>query len=61
MALGYGLPNDIGDAYIFLMNNCQEHDQVYFFGFSRGAYTARAVCSLLLAMYGLMFLGNRYP
>jgi hypothetical protein len=33
------------------MNNYQEHDQVYLFGFSRGAYTARAVCSLL-AMYG---------
>jgi uncharacterized protein (DUF2235 family) len=57
MAMGYGLSNDVRDAYIFLMNNYQENDQVYLFGFSRGSYTARAVCSLL-AMYGLIYPGN---
>src|SRR5271165_1347756 len=57
MAVGYGLPNDIADAYTFLMNNYVDNDKVYIFGFSRGAYTARAVCSLL-RMYGLIQPGN---
>jgi uncharacterized protein (DUF2235 family) len=57
MAVGYGLSNDIRDAYAFLMNNYREGDVVYLFGFSRGSYTARAVCSLL-AMYGLIRPGN---
>jgi uncharacterized protein (DUF2235 family) len=57
LALGYGLSNDIRDAYTFLMNSYQDGDRVYLFGFSRGAYTARSVCSLL-AMYGLIRPGN---
>ena len=57
MAVGYGLSNDIADAYTFLMNNYKDEDRVYVFGFSRGAYTARAVCSLL-RMYGLTRPGN---
>jgi len=61
MAVGYGLSNDIADAYTFLMNNYEDNgedkDKVYLFGFSRGAYTARAVCSLL-RMYGLIHPGN---
>ena len=57
LALGYGLSNDIRDAYVFLMNNYRKDDRVYLFGFSRGSYTARAVCSLL-AMYGLIRPGN---
>ena len=57
MAVGYGLSADICDAYTFLINNYQDGDKVFFFGFSRGAYTARAVCSLL-HMYGLIWPGN---
>src|SRR5262249_15995965 len=53
MAIGYGLAHDIRDAYIFLMRNFQPGDKVYLFGFSRGAYTVRAVASLLY-MYGLI-------
>lgn len=56
-AFGYGLEADIRDAYIFLMNNFEEGDRLFLFGFSRGAYTARAVASLL-RMYGLMAKGN---
>src|ERR1700722_2095074 len=56
-ALGYGLSNDIRDAYSFLMENYEKHDKVFLFGFSRGAYTVRAVCSLLY-MYGLIRKGN---
>jgi len=56
-AFGYGLETDIRDAYVFLMNNFEEGDRVFLFGFSRGAYTARAVASLL-RMYGLIPKGN---
>jgi len=56
-ALGYGLENDIRDAYIFLMRNFTPGDRVFLFGFSRGAYTVRAVASML-RMYGLIRDGN---
>ena len=57
MAVGYGLANDIRDAYVFLMRNYVPGDRIFFFGFSRGAYTVRAVASLL-HMYGLLPRGN---
>src|SRR5258708_38486691 len=41
-AVGYGLSNDIRDAYVFLMREFREGDQLFLFGFSRGAYTVRA-------------------
>jgi uncharacterized protein (DUF2235 family) len=53
MAFGYGLEADIRDAYVFIMKNFEDGDRVFLFGFSRGAYTARAVASLLY-MYGLI-------
>jgi uncharacterized protein (DUF2235 family) len=57
LAFGYGLTNDIRDAYVFLMNNYEKGDRIFLFGFSRGAYTVRAVASLL-RMYGLIHKGN---
>src|SRR5689334_23093294 len=57
MAIGYGLSLDIRDAYVFLMQNYVVGDKLYLFGFSRGAYTVRAVASLL-KMYGLIRPGN---
>ena len=56
-AIGYGLSNDIRDAYEFLMENYEDGDKLFLFGFSRGAYTVRAVCSLL-HLYGLIRKGN---
>lgn len=56
-AVGYGLSNDIRDAYVFLMREFQEGDNLFLFGFSRGAYTVRAIASLL-HMYGLIRPGN---
>jgi uncharacterized protein (DUF2235 family) len=53
MAMGYGLSDDIARAYSFLMEEYSEGDKLFLFGFSRGAYTVRAVCSLL-HMYGLI-------
>jgi uncharacterized protein (DUF2235 family) len=57
LAIGYGLETDIRDAYVFLMNYFEEGDRLFLFGFSRGAYTARAVASLL-HMYGLIRKGD---
>jgi len=58
LAFGYGLMANVGDAYRFLMDNYQEGDQVFLFGFSRGAYTARALASMI-HMYGLLCPGNQ--
>jgi uncharacterized protein (DUF2235 family) len=57
MAIGYGLAADIACAYSFLMEHYADGDKVFLFGFSRGAYTVRAVCALL-HMYGLIRPGN---
>jgi uncharacterized protein (DUF2235 family) len=57
LALGSYLENDIRDAYAFLMQSFQPGDKVFLFGFSRGAYTVRAVASLL-HIYGLLRPGN---
>jgi len=47
LAFGYGIADNIADAYQFLMRTFQANDNVYVFGFSRGAYTARALCGML--------------
>lgn len=39
---GEGLINKIVDAYTFLVFNYEPGDEIYVFGFSRGAFTARA-------------------
>ncbi|MCU1322588.1 MAG: hypothetical protein JWM43_2237 [Acidobacteriaceae bacterium] len=57
LAFGYGIASDIQNAYTYLMNHYQEGDKVYLFGFSRGSYTARAICSML-SLYGLLSPGN---
>jgi uncharacterized protein (DUF2235 family) len=57
LAFGYGLVDNIGDAYIYLMQTYEPGDSVYLFGFSRGAYTVRALAAMLF-MYGLLRPGN---
>ena len=57
LAFGYGLKSDIRDAYTFIIDHYQPGDTVFIFGFSRGAYTARAVIALV-AQYGLLSPGN---
>ena len=57
MAFGAGLLANVGDAYRYLMNVYQEGDRVYIFGFSRGAFTARALAGVL-HMFGLLCPGN---
>lgn len=41
-AFGYGLSRNVRDCYRFLVENYEPGDELYFFGFSRGAYTARS-------------------
>ncbi len=38
---------NIADAYLYLMRTYEPGDKVYIFGFSRGAYPARALAALL--------------
>ena len=49
---GSGLDENVCEAYNFLANNYCSGDEVFFFGFSRGAYTARA-CAGLVANVGI--------
>lgn len=46
-AFGYGLSDNIMQAYKFLMQNYNEGDDISLFGFSRGAYTVRAIAGLV--------------
>ena len=57
LAFGYGFSDNIADVYAFLMQEFNPGDQVFIFGFSRGAYIARAVCGVL-KMFGLLTPGN---
>src|SRR6266699_5254372 len=41
LAFGYGISDNVADAYQFLMRTFEAGDHLYIFGFSRGAYTAR--------------------
>ncbi|UCB56870.1 MAG: DUF2235 domain-containing protein [Candidatus Omnitrophota bacterium] len=46
-ALGKGIDTNILDCYRFLILNYEPGDEVYLFGFSRGAYTVRSLAGLI--------------
>jgi uncharacterized protein (DUF2235 family) len=46
-ALGRGIDRNIVECYRFLVHNYQPGDELYFFGFSRGAYTVRSLAGLI--------------
>jgi uncharacterized protein (DUF2235 family) len=46
-AFGWGLKRNVLDLYTFLCRNYEEGDQIYAFGFSRGAFTIRILVGLL--------------
>jgi uncharacterized protein (DUF2235 family) len=52
-ATGEGLKQNIREAYGFICHNYLEGDEIYLFGFSRGAYTARAIAGLI-SQFGLL-------
>lgn len=45
--LGWGLDVDVCHIYDFICNNYEPGDELFFFGFSRGAFTVRSVASLV--------------
>jgi uncharacterized protein (DUF2235 family) len=47
LATGYGLDENVLDAYRFLLDTFTEGDRLYLFGFSRGAYTIRVLAGFL--------------
>lgn len=57
LAFANGFKDNVLDAYRYLMNTYNDGDKVYLFGFSRGAYTVRALAGLLNG-YGLLCRGN---
>ncbi len=46
-ATGEGIDENILDVYKFIAWNYEAGDEIYLFGFSRGAYTARSVAGLI--------------
>jgi uncharacterized protein (DUF2235 family) len=53
LASGWGIDVNILQAYGFLCQNYRDGDRIFLFGFSRGAYTARAVAGMI-QMVGLL-------
>ena len=47
LAQGKGVYENIAEAYSFLVEHYAPGDQIYIFGFSRGAFTARAVAGMV--------------
>jgi hypothetical protein len=56
-AFGQGLDENIRLAYEWLIENYRDGDEIFIFGFSRGAYTARALAGLI-AIDGLLEQGS---
>jgi uncharacterized protein (DUF2235 family) len=44
---GNGIHKNIMDGYRYIVQNYNPGDKLYLFGFSRGAYTVRALCGLI--------------
>jgi len=45
--LGAGLEKNVMDGYRFLVHNYEKGDEIFVFGFSRGAYTVRSLTGLI--------------
>jgi len=43
---GYGLDQVVIDAYEWLIDHYEDGDEIFIFGFSRGAYSARSLAGL---------------
>ena len=53
LASGRGVYENISQAYLFLMKHYQPGDQIYLFGFSRGAFTVRCL-SGMVHLFGII-------
>jgi len=45
--VGWGLDDDVCQTYDFVSNNYEPGDELFFFGFSRGAFTVRSAANLV--------------
>src|SRR5436190_16133333 len=64
-ATGEEIRTNVREAYMFIVNNWIEGTEIYMFGWSRGAYTARVVSGLisdvgLLRKTGLEYFGPMF-
>jgi uncharacterized protein (DUF2235 family) len=57
-AFGAGLQQNLEDGYEYLMNRYEKDDKLFLFGFSRGAFTARALAGML-HYFGLLQKGSK--
>ncbi len=46
-AFAAGLEKNVMDGYRFIVHNFEPGDEIYLFGFSRGAYTVRSLCGMI--------------
>lgn len=53
-AFGWGIDQEIKSTYDFLCFNYEAGDEIYLFGFSRGAYTVRSLAGLIRVAGGLL-------
>ena len=53
LASGRGIYENISQAYLFLMTHYQPGDQIFLFGFSRGAFTVRCL-SGMVHLFGII-------
>jgi len=58
LAFGTGLIQNVKEAYSFIMENYEQGDKLFLFGFSRGAYTARVIAALIFKI-GVLPKGNQ--
>ena len=58
LLFGYGIRQNIEDGYEYLMNTFRPEDNVFIFGFSRGAYTARALAGMI-RQFGILQKGSK--
>jgi uncharacterized protein (DUF2235 family) len=45
--LGWGIDDEVCQLYDFISNNYEQGDEIFFFGFSRGAFTVRSAAGLV--------------
>lgn len=57
LGIGVGLTDNVEEAYSYLMDFWEPGDDVFLFGFSRGAYTVRVLAGMLHAI-GLLPRGS---
>src|SRR5687768_3806420 len=46
-AFGHGIENNVRDIYRFIVYNYEPGDELFLFGFSRGAFTVRTLCGFM--------------